>query len=749
MPGTITTDLALANPTGGDAEVITNWTTTAAWSATPAVSNDVFLQGSNAINARASSATPGTLALYWNHLTTGTANLDLTTAGHRVFFWIKCFSLPAMEQRVRGGIGISLSSTAGVTKTGVDPWSGISDSKQWFVSGSDTDPLSGWVCYVVDPASTPDLSLGSPVMTSVDRIGIRAGALQTVGGGSVKPNPVIWDVLRYGTGLTIKDGTSGSPVTFQDIYTADSATAAQWGVVTRSAGIYFLAGKLNFGTVGQTAVTAFTDTNQVIVFNDFPVGSGFYEFLLNGAASFATTVTLGSISGTLTSNGCILRGSGLSAQRFIAPVIVSGGTGYTANDILTVSGGTAATAAQFKVITVSSGVITEARMERAGSYSVPPTGTLSVTGGTGSSATFTATATGGSVWTLTASAANQTLNLYACSLSEIKTATLASTTTVNGCTFQNSGEITANGATIKNCIFRDLRTTAPISAAYQIRVTTSTPVLTGNTYTNCATAVLWDRNADTDAKLDGSFFISGGTGHGLELGTNVPSSITLTNVSFSGYGSDGTTNAAVYNNSGKAVTINIAGTGTSPTVRNGAGASTTVVAGTVTTTITVKDATTGSAVVGARALILASDNTGPMPFEKTTTITRSGATATATCTGHGLINGKQVLIKGATQTEYNGVYTITLVDANTFTYTVTGTPATPATGTTKTTGVVISGTTDGSGVISDTRTHSSNQPITGRIRKATSGTKYKTGSVAGTILSASGFATTVSLIVDE
>ena len=64
-----------------------------------------------------------------------------------------------------------------------------------------------------------------------------------------------------------------------------------------------------------------------------------------------------------------------------------------------------------------------------------------------------------------------------------------------------------------------------------------------------------------------------------------------------------------------------------------------------------------------------------------TSITRSGTTATATKAAHGFSNGQTVTIAGATQSEYNGTYTISNVTANTFDYTVTGAPATPATGT--------------------------------------------------------------------
>jgi hypothetical protein len=64
--------------------------------------------------------------------------------------------------------------------------------------------------------------------------------------------------------------------------------------------------------------------------------------------------------------------------------------------------------------------------------------------------------------------------------------------------------------------------------------------------------------------------------------------------------------------------------------------------------------------------------------------------------------------------------------------------------------VIISGDTDVSGEITDSRTLASNQPITGRVRLSTTpGSLYKTGDVVGTINSLSGFSTTVQLIPDE
>ncbi len=68
------------------------------------------------------------------------------------------------------------------------------------------------------------------------------------------------------------------------------------------------------------------------------------------------------------------------------------------------------------------------------------------------------------------------------------------------------------------------------------------------------------------------------------------------------------------------------------------------------------------------------------------TLGSDGVTATVALTGHLFADGDVVDIAGATQTEYNGSPNITYVDADHFTYQVTGTPASPATGTITATG---------------------------------------------------------------
>lgn len=68
------------------------------------------------------------------------------------------------------------------------------------------------------------------------------------------------------------------------------------------------------------------------------------------------------------------------------------------------------------------------------------------------------------------------------------------------------------------------------------------------------------------------------------------------------------------------------------------------------------------------------------PTTAVISITSATGTAVVTLAAHGYAVGDKVLISGANQTQYNGVQTITAVSTNTFSYVVTGSPVSPATG---------------------------------------------------------------------
>jgi hypothetical protein len=71
----------------------------------------------------------------------------------------------------------------------------------------------------------------------------------------------------------------------------------------------------------------------------------------------------------------------------------------------------------------------------------------------------------------------------------------------------------------------------------------------------------------------------------------------------------------------------------------------------------------------------------PQATKSVTSLTWANGTVTATATAHGYSDGDPVVIAGASPSGYNGTFNITYVSANSFTYPVSTTLTTPATGT--------------------------------------------------------------------
>jgi hypothetical protein len=72
----------------------------------------------------------------------------------------------------------------------------------------------------------------------------------------------------------------------------------------------------------------------------------------------------------------------------------------------------------------------------------------------------------------------------------------------------------------------------------------------------------------------------------------------------------------------------------------------------------------------------------------TVTITHSGTVATVNQVNHYFSTGDEVIIDGANETEYNGTFTITVVDADSYTYTLPSSPSKDATGSITSLGVI-------------------------------------------------------------
>jgi len=302
--------------------------------------------------------------------------------------------------------------------------------------------------------------------------------------------------------------------------------------------------------------------------------------------------------------------------------------------------------------------------------------------------------------------------------------------TITGNVFDGCGVITAGGADLDNS------------------------KVSGYEGTTDTSALNWDLATDPDDYLTGMTFTKGTAAtHAIEFGTSIPSEITLTNIAFSGYNvsDDQTDSTLLFADTSGTITLNLVNCTGNISIDDTAGCTVVPVIDPVTTEITVIDSVTKAVVENARVRLVASDGTGALPFEDSiTSINRSGAVATVvTPAAHGLVTDDIAQIEGATEDEYNGAFAVTYISSTSFSYTVPGTPSTPAGGTKTVTGGYFNELTSASGIVTDTRSLTSNQPMTGWVRKGSASPYYQTSNLDFTVDSGTGYTTTVQFIPDE
>ena len=370
----------------------------------------------------------------------------------------------------------------------------VTNSKHWYLGGNNTESIRGWTPYVVDVDGTPDLSIGTPDMTSIDRIGTRSMiiAVATLA-------HTILDISRFGTGSTISAGTGRSPVTMADYQAYDNASNLQLGVVIVQNGIYFIGGKLNFGTTTQSAETVFKDTNLVAVYQDFPVASGFYEIKVVGASGQKTTFQLGNYTpaSNLTSAGCTIKGSGnISGTARLDGVegMAHSSWKLTASDANQVTKLYNCTFSEMLSAALAYNAVS---IELTTNCTTNTTTTLTTTGDFDTSGIVIGMkVTGTNIPSNTyvssiQSATSLTMDKAATGSGSSLTMTFTHNNEMRGCTFSNSGTVTTNGCVIDNCTFQDIKTGAPISATYALIIASSTEGnrITNSKFINCNRAI--------------------------------------------------------------------------------------------------------------------------------------------------------------------------------------------------------------------------------------------------------------------
>lgn len=167
------------------------------------------------------------------------------------------------------------------------------------------------------------------------------------------------------------------------------------------------------------------------------------------------------------------------------------------------------------------------------------------------------------------------------------------TVTLTGCSFQDMGTFTFDSnTTADTCRFiRCLQIDPGGGDLSDSSVLVSS--VTGGGSTGGG-ALLWDDAGDPNTKIDGIIFTKGaGSHHAIEFGTSAPTTINLTNMTFTGFNaSDQQTDSVLYfpdKGSDTTWTVNHSGTTGTVSYYKARGTDTVNISGSVTVTITVKD----------------------------------------------------------------------------------------------------------------------------------------------------------------
>ena len=195
--------------------------------------------------------------------------------------------------------------------------------------------------------------------------------------------------IGVGTSTTFTEGL----LTYREVLVSDPISSRLGDILLYSAtGYEAPVQKMAVIDGGTFAPTADEEYVIRIVYKDMYEHPGMYsqtyryiaqagDVLADVIDAFATLITNDAKSRVTASN----------ALGVTVAAIADGGAGYTAGDVLTVSGGAGAAPTILTVATEAVGVITAVTITEPGSYVTAPTNPAAVTGGTGAGATFTLT----------------------------------------------------------------------------------------------------------------------------------------------------------------------------------------------------------------------------------------------------------------------------------------------------------------------------------------------------------------------
>lgn len=317
MALTFTTGMTSIDP----ADSTTDWSpykiTSGGGTPTLSLDTDVQVENTGCISfAPTASKDVGAAFNYYN--ANSNTVLNLTTAGNEVIgVWLLITSAATIDTFQNGGLYIGVMGQD-ATPTSSNTWS------KWYVAGSDTIK-GGWNYYQVDTRKTPSAtSNGGATLSTAYRVFF--GGLHT--SSTARADSFFLDASWYGRPVYKVTGDGSTVADWADFF-SDSDTNSN-GLILDVNGAYELSCGVQVGDDSQTATTTMTDaTGQKVNWRrhtyysagtvDALTYADYYKLSAEGAASFGTSLTLGSLVGT---DQGILGGELRSLDPTNVPVIV-------------------------------------------------------------------------------------------------------------------------------------------------------------------------------------------------------------------------------------------------------------------------------------------------------------------------------------------------------------------------------------------------------------------------------------------
>ena len=311
---------------------------------------------------------------------------------------LSAISTGNLNLNTAGGTGLRVSDVASSVRYVTFNGAGASGSPGFFASAGSLAQSSGAtsnINFYTNLFAQEQMRI-SHTASAVNYVQVTGGATgnRPTISAQGSDNPISLDINAKGSAGTVRignalstafgifQGVSGQTVVNYPTFIAGQTTNA---IQTQATGtdtnismafqpkgtgaIDLAAGSSGVNISNGGTVTAITRT---------AVGNNYTSF---PSIAISAPTTAGGVQATATVTGMTFAGSNAT--------VVNGGTGYTVGNVLTVVGTTPASALTLTVATVSGGVITSATHTNFGTVSVLPPSPYSVTGGSGSGATFT------------------------------------------------------------------------------------------------------------------------------------------------------------------------------------------------------------------------------------------------------------------------------------------------------------------------------------------------------------------------